>query len=84
MVNTKKSRAEKHFTASSKKSSQFQEGRKHEEQLKLEHTAKLRAMRLAKTAADKEAADKEHEGIKDSPEVVQVDAAAEAAKEASS
>jgi lipid-binding SYLF domain-containing protein len=46
-------------------------------------TAEPTAEEKAKESVAKEAADKEAESIKDSPEVVQVDAAAEAAKEAS-
>lgn len=57
MLKTAKSRAEQQFTATQKKEEQARKEREVEQQLKAEHVAKLRGLRLAKEAADKLAAD---------------------------
>jgi uncharacterized protein YifE (UPF0438 family) len=51
---TMKSRAEEKFSATQKKDKQALTEREKAWQQKMEHTAKLRALRLAKEAADKE------------------------------
>lgn len=56
MSNSAKSRAEERFTASTKKKERFMSEVERERQLKAQHTAKLRTLRLAKEAADEEAA----------------------------
>ena len=59
MLKTARSRAEEQFAATQKKDKQALEEKETAWQKRLEHTAKLRALRLAKEAADKEAAEKE-------------------------
>ena len=59
MMKSAKSRAEEKFAATQKKYKQAVKEKEKERQKELEHTASLRALRLAKEAADKEAADKE-------------------------
>jgi uncharacterized protein YifE (UPF0438 family) len=54
MMMTMKSRAEEKFSATQKKDKQALTEREKAWQQKMEHTAKLRALRLAKEAADKE------------------------------
>jgi len=58
MVKLVKSRAEEQFAATQKKNKQVLKGKKKEQQERAEHVASLRALRLAKEAADKEAAEK--------------------------
>ena len=58
MLKSVKSRAEEKFTATQKKNKQVLKGKKKEQQERAEHVASLRALRLAKEAADKEAAEK--------------------------
>ena len=53
-----KSRAESLFTATQKKDQEVQKEKEKALQERAEHTAKLKALRLAKEAADKEIADK--------------------------
>ena len=57
MAKSARSRAEQHFTASQKKDKQDLKEREKAWQDKLDRTATLRALRLAKEAADKQAAD---------------------------
>ena len=57
MAKSARSRAEQHFTASQKKDKQALKEREKAWQDKLDRTATLRALRLAKEAVDKEAAD---------------------------
>lgn len=57
MLKSTKSRAEEKFAATQKKHDQVMKKKEKERQKGLEHTANLRALRLAKEAADKEAAD---------------------------
>ena len=57
MAKSARSRAEQHFTASEKKDKQDLKEREKAWQQKLDHTANLRALRLAKEAADKKAAE---------------------------
>ncbi len=54
-----RSRAEEQFAATQKKAKQALKEKDKEQRERAEHIAKLRALRLAKEAADKEAADKE-------------------------
>ena len=54
MPNSVKSIAEKQFTASQKKSQRFQTKREKDEQERAEKRARLKALRLAKEASDKE------------------------------
>ena len=54
MMMTMKSSAEEKFAATQKKEKQALTEREKAWQQKMEHTAKLRALRLAKEAADKE------------------------------
>ena len=54
MMMTMKSRAEEKFAATQKKDKQALTEREKAWQQRMEHTAKLRALRLAKEAADKE------------------------------
>lgn len=56
MANTAKSNAERLFAESDRKAKMALNERDKERQKSLAHTAKLRALRLAKEAADKEAA----------------------------
>ncbi len=49
-----KSRAEQKFAATQKKDKQALEEKENAWQQRMEHTARLRALRLAKEAADKE------------------------------
>ena len=58
MVKSVKSRAEEQFTATQKKDKQALKGKKKAQQERAEHVASLRALRLAKEAADKKAAEK--------------------------
>jgi hypothetical protein len=58
MLKSVKSRAEQQFTATQKKDRQILKEKEKAQQERAEHTAKLRALRLAKEAADKEAAEK--------------------------
>ena len=53
-----KSRAEEQFAAIQKKDKQALKGKKKARQERAEHVARLRALRLAKEAADKKAAEK--------------------------
>ena len=53
------SRAEEQFAATQKKAKQALNEKEKAVQERVEHVARLRALRLAKEAADKEAADKE-------------------------
>ncbi len=59
MVESVKSRAEEKFSAIQKKDEKAMNEKKKALQERAEHVARLRALRLAKEAADKEAADKE-------------------------
>lgn len=52
-----KSRAERLFTATQRKDEQFLKDKEKAERDKMDHLAKLRALRLAKEAADQEAAE---------------------------
>jgi|TARA_Y100000031_G_scaffold148324_1_gene184489 colicin import membrane protein len=52
-----KSRTEKQFTATQKRDKQILKEREKARREKAEHVAKLRALRLAKEAADKEASE---------------------------
>ncbi len=54
MLNTVKSRAEEKFAATQKKDKQVLKEKETAWQQRMEHTARLRALRLAKVAADKE------------------------------
>ncbi len=54
MMMTMKSRAEEKFSATQKKDKQAMTEREKAWQQRMEHTARLRALRLAKEAADKE------------------------------
>ena len=58
MQKFKKSKAEKQFAATQKKAEQALKDREKEQLKKTEHMASLRALRLAKEAADLEAAEK--------------------------
>lgn len=57
MLKSTKTRAEEKFAATQKKHDQVMKKKEKDRQKELEHTASLRALRLAKEAADKEAAD---------------------------
>ena len=57
MLNSVKSRAEEMFAATQKKDEQALKEKETAWQQKMEHTAKLRALRLAKEAADKKKED---------------------------
>ncbi len=57
MLKTAKSRAEELFTATQKKDQIALKEKEKAEQERTDHVAKLRALRLAKEAADKEAAE---------------------------
>ncbi len=59
MLKTAKSRAEEQFIATQKKDRQALKGKEKARQEIAERVASLRALRLAKEAADKEAAEKE-------------------------
>ena len=59
MLTTMKSKAEEQFAATQKKDKQALKEKDTAWQQRMEHTASLRALRLAKEVADKEAADKE-------------------------
>ncbi len=54
MLKTVKSRAEEQFAATQKKGKQALKEKGNAWQQRMEHTARLRALRLAKEAADKE------------------------------
>ncbi len=54
MLKSVKSRAEEKFAATQKKDEQALKEKEHAWQQRMEHTARLRALRLAKEAADKE------------------------------
>ncbi len=54
MLESVKSRAEEQFAATQKKDKQALTAREKAWQQRMEHTARLRALRLAKEAADKE------------------------------
>ncbi len=58
MVESVKSRAEEKFAAIQKKDKEALKGKKKALQERAEHVASLRALRLVKEAADKEAAEK--------------------------
>ncbi len=58
MLKSVKSRAEEQFAATQKKDKQALKGKKKALQERAEHVARLRALRLAKEAADKEATEK--------------------------
>lgn len=57
MRSTAKSRAEQMFSASKKKQEEAQKTQEAEQRKRAEHVAALRALRLAKEAAEKDAAD---------------------------
>ncbi len=57
MLNTVKSRAEEQFAATQKKDKQVLKEKETAWQQRMEHTARLRALRLAKEAADKKKED---------------------------
>ena len=57
MLKSAKSRAEEHFTATQKKDKQVLKEKEKARQEKADHVAGLRALRLAKEAADKKAAE---------------------------
>jgi hypothetical protein len=57
MLKSVRSRAEEKFTATQKKDNQAQKEKEKAWQQRMEHTARLRALRLAKEAADKEKED---------------------------
>jgi hypothetical protein len=57
MTNSVKSRAEMQFAATQKKEAQVLEDKEKAEQERMQHIANLRALRLAKEAADKKAAE---------------------------
>ena len=57
MLKSAKSRAEEHFTATQKKDKQILKEKEKARQEKADHVASLRALRLAKEAADKKAAE---------------------------
>ena len=59
MLKSVKLRAEEKFTATQKKNKQVLKGKKKEQQERAEHVASLRALRLAKEAADELAADED-------------------------
>ncbi len=54
MLKSVKSRAEEKFAATQKKDEQALKEKENAWQQRMEHTARLRALRLAKEAADKE------------------------------
>jgi hypothetical protein len=54
MLKTMKSKAEEQFAATQKKDKQVLKEKEYAWHQRMEHTAKLRALRLAKEAADKE------------------------------
>ncbi len=54
MLMSVKSRAEEQFAATQKKDEQAQKEKENAWQQRIKHSAKLRALRLAKEAADKE------------------------------
>ncbi len=54
MLKTMKSKAEEQFAATQKKDEKVLKEKETAWQQRMEHTAKLRALRLAKEAADKE------------------------------
>jgi hypothetical protein len=56
MLKTAKSRAEERFSATQKKGKQILKEKEIAERARSKHVASLRALRLAKEAADKEAA----------------------------
>ncbi len=56
MLKSVKSRAEEQFAATQKKDKQALKEKENAWQQRMEHTATLRALRLAKEAADKKAA----------------------------
>ncbi len=58
MLKSVKSRAEEKFTATQKKNKQAMNEKEKALQERAKHVASLRALRLAKEAADKEAAEK--------------------------
>ena len=58
MLNSVKSRAEAQFAATQKKDKQALKEKEKARQERAEHVASLRALRLAKEAADKKAAEK--------------------------
>ncbi len=58
MLKSARSRAEEQFTATQKKDRQALKEKEKARQEEAEHVAHLRALRLAKEAADKEAAEK--------------------------
>ncbi len=57
MLKSAKSKAEEQFAATQKKDNQALKEKENTWQQKMEHTARLRALRLAKEAADKEKED---------------------------
>ena len=58
MSNSVKSKAEEQFAATQKKDKKALKGKEKAQQERAEHVASLRALRLAKEAADKKAAEK--------------------------
>jgi len=58
MLKSVKSKAEEKFAAIQKKDKQALKGKKKAQQERADHVASLRALRLAKEAADKKAAEK--------------------------
>ncbi len=61
MLKTVKSRAEEQFAATQKKDKQVLKEKEKAQQERANHMARLRALRLAKEAADKKEAEKEAE-----------------------
>ena len=57
MLKSAKTRAEEHFTATQKNDERAQNERDEARQAEAEHMASLRALRLAKEAADKKVAE---------------------------
>ena len=58
MLKSIKSKAEKQFAATQKKDKQALKGREEAQLKRVEHMASLRALRLAKEASDRQAAEK--------------------------
>ncbi|WP_282609203.1 hypothetical protein [Pelagibius sp. Alg239-R121] len=59
MPNSLRSQAEQHFSATQKKAAQAGKDKDKARKLEAAHVAKLKALRLAKEAADKELAEKD-------------------------
>jgi colicin import membrane protein len=67
MSKSSRSKAEEQFAATQKKAKQVQKEKERAWQERTEHMAKLRALRLAKEAADKEAAEGTAAGKDETP-----------------